>query len=181
MVICCSLPVPRSLADTFTIPFASISKVTSICGTPLLAGRIPSRRNCPRVLLSLANSRSPCTTWISTAVWLSAAVEKNLALLGRDGCVSLDQSGSNTAHGLDGQGTAELHPEEGYHLHRHRLLTYHPGSLQPMATHSSGFKDFIRLFAGHLFYFLLCRKAYVVEPPTNRTFAKLCRGKPAIF
>ena len=30
MVMCCSLPVPRSLADTFTIPLASISKVTSI-------------------------------------------------------------------------------------------------------------------------------------------------------
>ena len=30
MVMCCSLPVPRSLADTFTIPLASMSKVTSI-------------------------------------------------------------------------------------------------------------------------------------------------------
>ena len=29
-VICCSLPVPKSLADTFTIPLASISNVTSI-------------------------------------------------------------------------------------------------------------------------------------------------------
>ena len=76
MVMCCSLPVPRSLADTLTIPFASISKVTSICGTPLIAGGIPSRRNCPRDLLSLANCLSPCTTLMSTAVWLSAAVEK---------------------------------------------------------------------------------------------------------
>ena len=30
MVMCCSLPVPRSFAETFTMPFASISKVTSI-------------------------------------------------------------------------------------------------------------------------------------------------------
>ena len=30
MVICCSFPVPRSLADTFTMPLASMSKVTSI-------------------------------------------------------------------------------------------------------------------------------------------------------
>ena len=30
IVMCCSLPVPKSFADTFTIPFASISKVTSI-------------------------------------------------------------------------------------------------------------------------------------------------------
>ena len=55
IVMCCSLPVPRSFADTFTMPLASISKVTSICGTPLLAGGIPSRRNWPRDLLSLAN------------------------------------------------------------------------------------------------------------------------------
>ena len=39
----CSLPVPRSFADTWTIPFASMSKVTSICGIPLCAGGIPIR------------------------------------------------------------------------------------------------------------------------------------------
>ena len=76
IVMCCSFPVPKSLADTFTIPLASISNVTSICGTPRIAGGIPSKRNCPRDLLSLANCLSPCTTLMSTAVWLSAAVEK---------------------------------------------------------------------------------------------------------
>ena len=30
MVICCSFPVPKSFADTLTIPLASMSKVTSI-------------------------------------------------------------------------------------------------------------------------------------------------------
>ena len=44
MVIFCSLPVPRSFADTLTIPLASISKVTSICGIPRGAGAMPSRR-----------------------------------------------------------------------------------------------------------------------------------------
>jgi len=34
------------------------------------------RSNRPNVRLSAANSRSPCNTWIVTAVWLSAAVEK---------------------------------------------------------------------------------------------------------
>src|SRR5205823_6260014 len=34
MVIFCSLPVALSLADTLTMPLASMSKVTSICGTP---------------------------------------------------------------------------------------------------------------------------------------------------
>ena len=49
---------------------------TSICGVPLIAGAMPSRRNIPSVLLSFAISRSPCRTWISTEVWLSAAVVK---------------------------------------------------------------------------------------------------------
>src|ERR1044071_4553564 len=34
MRICCSLPVALSLAVTLTMPLASMSKVTSICGTP---------------------------------------------------------------------------------------------------------------------------------------------------
>src|SRR2546428_842706 len=34
IVIACSLPVARSLAVTFTIPLASLSKESSICGTP---------------------------------------------------------------------------------------------------------------------------------------------------
>ena len=42
ILLCCSLPVPLSLADTFTIPLASISNVTSTCGTPRGAGGIPT-------------------------------------------------------------------------------------------------------------------------------------------
>ena len=38
MVIFCSLPVPLSFAVTCKIPLASISKITSTCGTPLGAG-----------------------------------------------------------------------------------------------------------------------------------------------
>ena len=38
MVIDCSLFVARSLADTCTMPLASMSKVTSICGMPRGAG-----------------------------------------------------------------------------------------------------------------------------------------------
>jgi hypothetical protein len=33
--------VARSFAETLIMPLASISKVTSICGTPLGAGGIP--------------------------------------------------------------------------------------------------------------------------------------------
>ena len=62
IVICCSLPVPLSTALTFKMPFASISKVTSICGIPRGAGAIPSRIKRPRVLLSAAIGLSPCRT-----------------------------------------------------------------------------------------------------------------------
>src|SRR5664280_2608418 len=40
MVIFCSRPVPRSCADTWRMPFASMSKVTSICGAPRGAPQI---------------------------------------------------------------------------------------------------------------------------------------------
>ena len=71
-----ALPVALSCALTLTIPFASISKVTSIWGTPLGAGEIPSRLNSPNNLLSEAISLSPWETLIVTADWLSSAVEK---------------------------------------------------------------------------------------------------------
>jgi hypothetical protein len=72
----CSLPVVRSLAETCRIPLASMSKVTSIWGMPRGAGGIPVSWNFPMVLLSMAIFRSPWSTWISTVVWLSSAVEK---------------------------------------------------------------------------------------------------------
>ena len=81
MVIFCSLPVPLSLADTFTMPLRSMLKVTSICGTPRGAGGMPVSWKRPRVLLSYAMGRSPCSTWISTVVWPSAAVENTWLLL----------------------------------------------------------------------------------------------------
>ena len=57
----------RNQADTLTIPFASISKVTSICGTPLGAGAIPTNSKFPKILLSDAISLSPCKTLLDTA------------------------------------------------------------------------------------------------------------------
>ena len=47
IVIDCCLFVALSFAVTDKIPLASISKVTSICGTPRGADAIPSRRNVP--------------------------------------------------------------------------------------------------------------------------------------
>ena len=103
IVMCCSFPVPRSLADTFTIPLASISKVTSICGTPRLAGGIPSRRNCPRDLLSLRELTLALYHVDIHCGLVVCRCGEDLALLGGDRRISLDQSGCDTAHGLDGQ------------------------------------------------------------------------------
>ena len=49
--IFCSLPVPRSLAVTLTMPLASMSKPTSICGMPRGAGGMPVSWNLPSDLL----------------------------------------------------------------------------------------------------------------------------------
>ena len=76
-----SFPVPKSLADTCTIPFASISNVTSIWGTPLGAGGISFKLNSPNLWLSAALALSPCNTTIDTAGWLSAAVENTCDFL----------------------------------------------------------------------------------------------------
>ena len=66
MVMLCTLPVSKSRALTFTMPLASMSKVTSICGTPAHARLMPRSMKLPMSLLSLASSRSPCNTLIST-------------------------------------------------------------------------------------------------------------------
>jgi hypothetical protein len=63
------------------MPLASMSKVTSTCGTPRGAGGMPTRSNWPSSLLSAAISRSPWNTRMVTAVWLSSAVEKVLLFL----------------------------------------------------------------------------------------------------
>ena len=54
IVISCWLPVPKSFAETVTMPFASMANVTSICGTPAIARRIPLSRKLPSSLLSRA-------------------------------------------------------------------------------------------------------------------------------
>jgi len=51
-----------SVACTFKIPFSSTSKDTSIYGTPLAAGAIPSKLNLPKQLLSLVIYLSPSKT-----------------------------------------------------------------------------------------------------------------------
>ena len=72
----CSRPVVLSIADTWRMPLASISKDTSTWGTPRGAGGMPISLNRPRDLLLAAISRSPWSTCTSTEVWLFSEVEK---------------------------------------------------------------------------------------------------------
>mmetsp|Transcript_878 Transcript_878/g.2740 ORF Transcript_878/g.2740 Transcript_878/m.2740 type:complete len:319 (-) Transcript_878:1158-2114(-) len=81
MVILFFWPVDLSSADTFKIPFASMSKQTLICGTPLGAGGMPCNSNLPNKLLSLVRERSPSKTWINTPGWLSEYVENTCSFL----------------------------------------------------------------------------------------------------
>jgi len=62
IVILFDFPVDLSAAVTFKIPFASISNVTSIYGTPLGAGGIPSKLNFPNKWLSFVIGLSPSNT-----------------------------------------------------------------------------------------------------------------------
>eukprot|EP00965_Chrysotila_dentata_P166418 5494296-Pleurochrysis_carterae.AAC.1 len=71
MVILFSLLVDFSTAETLSMPLASMSNVTSICGTPRGIGGMLDRLNSPSLLLSLVRVRSPSNTWMVTAGWLS--------------------------------------------------------------------------------------------------------------
>ena len=168
--MCCSFPVPRSFADTFTIPLASISKVTSICGTPLLAGGIPSSLNCPRDLLSFANCLSPCTTWISTAVWLSAAVENTwLFLVGIVVFLSINLVATPPIVSIDSDsGVTSRRRISPAPVSPAKLP---PWIAAPMATHSSGFRVLLGSLPVRAFT-LSCTAGIRVDPPTRSTLER---------
>ena len=114
----------------------------------------------PRVLLSFANCRSPCTTWISTAVWLSAAVEKiwlflvgivvflSISLVATPPMVSMDRDSGVTSRRRISPAPASP-------------ASLPPWIAAPMATHSSGFKDLLGSLPVRLFYLLPVLPAYV--------------------
>merc|ERR1712240_280684 len=78
------------------MPLASMSKVTSIWGTPRGAGGIPVSWNCPRSLLSFAISLSPWCTFNSTWVWPSAAEENTGDISSQDSALN----GGSHGHGF---------------------------------------------------------------------------------
>ena len=59
IVIFSALPVPLSSAETWRMPFASISKVTSIWGTPRGAGGMPVSSNLPSLRANEPVSLTP--------------------------------------------------------------------------------------------------------------------------
>ncbi len=149
------------------MPLASISNVTSICGTPRGAGGMPMRWNLPSVLLSFAISLSPCMTCTSTEGWLSTAVE-NIWLFLVGMVVFLTMSFVATPPSVS------TPRDRGVTSRRSTSLTS-PVSMPawmaaPTATHSSGLIPFVGcLFRSFLMTF--CTAGILVEPPTRRTFA----------
>ena len=103
---------------------------------------------------------------------------EDLALLGRDGCISLDQTGCDTSHGLDGQ-------RQRSNIQKKDITCT---SISCQLTTLNGSTDcytlirvqsFARLMSGQLFYFILycrdtCRTTY------QQNFAKLRRADTCI-
>ena len=130
-------------------------------------------------MLSLANCLSPCTTWMSTAVWLSAAVEKiwlflvgmvvflSISLVATPPIVSIERDSGVTS-------SSKMSPAPA------SPANLPPWIAAPIATHSSGFKDLEGSCPVNCFTFS-CAASIRVEPPTNRTLPSSEAVMPASF
>ena len=72
----CFSPEATSRAETLTIPFVSMSNVTSTSGSPAGASRMPVSANSPSRSFSAAMSLSPWSTRILTVGCPSRVVVK---------------------------------------------------------------------------------------------------------
>ena len=162
ILISCALPVALSFAETVRIPFASMSKVTSICGIPRGAGGIPSKLKFPKDLLSRLNSRSPCKTFMVTALWLSSAVEKVCSFLVGI-VVPFSMIFVITPPKVSMPSESGVTSSKSTSLTSPRITA--PCIAAPMATTSSGFT---LLFSSLLnaFFTSSCTSGTRVEPPT---------------
>ena len=112
----CSRPVPLSLRVTFRMPLASMSKVTSICGTPRGAGGMPSRMKLAQRLV-VARQLALALQDVDLDAGLAVAGgREDLALLRRDRRVALDQRGEHAAQRLDAQ-RERRHVEQQHVVH----------------------------------------------------------------
>ena len=180
MVMCCSLPVPRSLADTFTIPFASISKVTSICGTPRHCRRDTIQTELSKGLVVLCKLSLTLQNVDINGCLVISCSREDLALLSRNSCISLNQSGCNATHGLNGQRQRSYIQQQGYHLRLHRLPAYRPGWKHPVQHTRPG----LRTCWAHDRSAVLpspVQPSIRVEPPTNSTLPSSDAVMPASF
>ena len=171
----CSLPVALSFADTCRIPLASISKVTSICGTPRGAGGISLRSKRPSDLLAVATSRSPCSTCTVTADWLSSAVENTwFALVGMVVFFSISL--------VITPPRVSIPSDSGVTSSSSTSLTSPPSTppwiAAPMATASSGFRS-LRGSLPKKFCTVSCTFGIRVWPPTRMTSSMSLADRPA--
>ena len=177
IVTFCSLPVPRSFAETCTMPFASMSKLTSICGTPRGAGAMPASWKRPSVLLYCAISRSPWRTCTSTLVWPSAAVEKIwLFFVGMVVLRSIKR--------VNTPPTVSMPRESGVTSSRRMSFTSPPSTppwmAAPIATHSSGLMP-LNVSLPVTVLTISCTAGIRVEPPTRMTLSMSAFERPASF
>ena len=165
MVICCALPVSRSFAETFTMPFASMENVTSICGTPRGARRMPVSWKRPSSLFWLAIGRSPCKTCTSTELWKLEAVVKIWLL--RMGSVVL-----RSITRVHTPPSVSMPSDSGVTSSRSRPLTLPertpPCRHAPMATHSSGLMP-LKGSVPVMDWTRSCTAGMRLEPPTIST------------
>ena len=168
MVIFCSLPVPRSLAETCTMPLASMSKVTSICGTPRGAGAMPVRLEAAQRLVvggHLALALEHVDLDLGLAVGRGG---EHLALVGRDGGVAVDQAGEDAAHGLNAQGQGRDVEQQ----HVLDLAAQDAGLNGRADRHTLVGVDALKgLLAGHRSCTASCTAGMRVEPPTRMTLS----------
>ncbi len=104
MVMCCSLPVPRSLAETFTMPLASISKVTSICGTPRRGRGNAVQLEAAEALVVMRHLALALKDIDLHGGLVVRGGGEHLALSRRDGGVALDKLGEHAAERLYAEG-----------------------------------------------------------------------------
>ena len=99
-----SLPVALSLAVTFRMPLASMSKVTSICGTPRGAGRNSAQLELAQGAV-LPRHGPLALQHVHFNFGLRVGRRREgFGLLGRDGGVARDHRRSHAAQRLDRQG-----------------------------------------------------------------------------
>ncbi len=103
IVIDCSRPVPRSLADTLTMPLASMSNVTSICGMPRGAGGRPVRSKLPSSWLLDGHLALALVDLDHHRGLVVVGGAEDLRPLGGDRGVALDELGHHAALGLDAE------------------------------------------------------------------------------